>query len=388
MEIANRLKEIKPSETLQITAKAKLLKKQGRDIVNFAAGEPDFDTPQKIKDAAIKAIQEGFTKYTPESGTPELKEAIASKFKRDNNLNYNAEQIVVSCGAKHSLYNSLQALVNLGDEVIIIAPFWLSYPAMVKLAAGKPVIFQTFQEDGFKPDIKKLQQCISKRTKGIIINSPSNPTGYVFSKEELEQIAALCVAKDLWVISDEIYEKLIFDNCKHISIASLNKDIYERTITVNGVSKTYSMTGWRIGYLGAPLSLAKAIAAMQGHSTSNATSISQKAATAALLMPESELSSFIKEFSARRDCLVEELKKIPEISFFKPKGAFYVFVNIAGLKLTPFEFANRLLEEEFVALIPMESFGSSEHVRLSFATNQPELIKGTQRIKNFIKKIK
>jgi len=386
MQIAERLKDIQPSATLQISAKAKLLKKQGKDIVNFAAGEPDFDTPQKIKEAAIKAIQEGFTKYTPESGTPELKEAIASKFKRDNNLEYTQEQIVVSCGAKHSLYNSLMALVNLHDEVIIISPYWLSYPAMIMLAGGKPVVLDTRQEEGFKIDFPRLQKLTSKKTKGMIINSPSNPTGCVYSKDELQQLAKICVNKGMWIISDEIYEKLIYDNCQHISIASLNKDIYEKAITVNGVSKTYSMTGWRIGYLGAPVSIAKAIAAMQGHSTSNPASISQKAAQAALAMPDSEIASFIKEFSSRRDCLIKNLQKIPQVKAYKPKGAFYVYLDISALKIPPLEFATKILEEEFVALIPMESFGSQSHVRLSFATGQDEIIKGVERIKRWIDK--
>lgn len=386
MEIANRLKEIQPSATLQITAKAKLLKKQGKDIVNFAAGEPDFDTPQKIKDAAIKAIQEGFTKYTPESGIPELKEAISAKFKRDNGLEYTQDQIVVSCGAKHSLYNSLMALVNPNDEIIIIAPYWLSYPAMIMLTGGKPVILQTRQEEDFKIDFKKLEKLITKKTRGIIINSPSNPTGAVYERADLEQLARVCVNKDLWVISDEIYEKLIYDNYRHISIGSLNKDIYERTITVNGVSKTYAMTGWRIGYLGASPSIAKAIAAMQGHSTGNPTSISQKAALAALFMPESQILSFSQEFKSRRDFLVDKLQNIPQLACYKPKGAFYAYVDISALKILPFEFALRLLEEEFVAVVPMESFGSNYHVRLSFATGKEEIAKGAERIKRWIDK--
>ncbi|MEW6008902.1 MAG: pyridoxal phosphate-dependent aminotransferase [Candidatus Omnitrophota bacterium] len=387
MEIAKRLKDLKPSQTLQITAKAKQLKKEGKDIINFAAGEPDFDTPQKIKDAAIKAIQEGFTKYTPESGIPELRGAISSKFKKDNSLEFTPEQIVVSCGAKHSIYNSLQALINPADEVIVISPYWLSYPHMVRLAGAIPVILETFAEDGFRIDFDRLEKIITKKTKLLIINSPSNPTGCVYSKEELEKIAKIAISKDIWIISDEIYEKLIYDGNKHISIASLGNEIYKKTITVNGVSKTYSMTGWRIGYLGAPLELAKAISMLQSHSTSHPTSISQKATIAALNMQDVEIAPFVNEFKMRRDCLIEKLSQIKQISFFKPKGAFYCFVDISSLKIPPAEFASRLLEEEFVAVIPAESFGSDKHIRLSFATSKEDLIKGAERIKNFISKL-
>ncbi len=388
MQIANRLKDLKPSQTLQITAKAKQLKKEGKDIINFAAGEPDFDTPQKIKDAAIKAIQEGFTKYTPESGIPELRQAICDKFKRDNSLEFTPDQIVVSCGAKHSIYNSLQVLINAGDEVIIISPYWLSYPHMVRLAGGKPVMLETFARDDFKIDFNILKKLITKKTKALIINSPSNPTGCVYSKEDLEKIARIAVSKNIWIISDEIYEKLIYDGNKHVSLASLGPEIYAKTITVNGVSKTYSMTGWRIGYLGAPLEIAKAISMLQSHSTSHPTSISQKAALAALSMQETEIAPFVEEFQTRKNCLIEKLQEIQQISFFNPKGAFYCFVDISALKISPVEFASRLLEEEFVAVIPAESFGSDKHIRLSFATSQNDLIRGTQRIKDFIGRIK
>ncbi len=386
MQIADRLKDIQPSATLALTAKAKLLKKEGKEVINFAAGEPDFDTPQIIKDAAIKAIQEGFTKYTPESGTPELKEAISRKFKKDNNLDYAAEQVIVSCGAKHSIYNTLQAIINPKDEVIIISPYWLSYPAMVNLAGGKPIILTSLQSQDFKINFEKLEKLITKKTKAIIINSPSNPTGVVYSKAELEKIAAIAVTHDLNVISDEIYEKLIYGAEKHFSIASLGNEIYNRTITVNGVSKTYSMTGWRIGYLGAPKEIAKKIATLQGHSTSNPTSISQKGALAALNIPDSDLKPFIDEFASRRDILVEKLQEIPKLSVFKPRGAFYTFVDISKLKLTPADFAARLLDDCFVAVIPAESFGSKTHVRLSFATSKKDILEGVNRIKGWIEK--
>lgn len=386
MQIADRLKDIQPSATLALTAKAKLLKKEGKEVINFAAGEPDFDTPQIIKDAAIKAIQEGFTKYTPVSGIIELRQAISRKFKKDNNLDYAAEQIIVSCGAKHSLYNTLQALINLKDEVIIISPYWLSYPEMVKLAGGKPVILTSLQSQDFELNFEKLEELITKKTKAIIINSPSNPTGVVYSKAELKKIAALAVKHDLYVISDEIYEKLIYGSEKHFSIASFGNEIYNRTITVNGVSKTYSMTGWRIGYLGAPEKIAKAIATLQGHSTSNPASISQKGALAALNIPDSDLKPFIDEFSSRRDLLIEKLQEIPKLSVFKPRGAFYAFVDISKLKLTPADFAARLLDDCFVAIIPAESFGSKNHVRLSFATSKKDIVEGASRIKGWVEK--
>lgn len=386
MQIARRLKEVKPSATLAITAKAKLLKKQGKDIINFAAGEPDFDTPQKIKDAAVKAINEGHTKYTPASGTPELKQAVISKFKKDNDLDYKPEQVIVSCGAKHSLYNSLQAILNPEDEAIIISPYWLSYPQMIRLAGAKPVVLETRQEDNFRIDLAGLKKLINKKTKALIINSPANPTGVVYSKLELGQIAQICLENKLLVISDEIYEKIIYDGINHISIASLNSDIYKRTITVNGVSKTYSMTGWRIGFLAAPLEIAQAISSLQSHSTSNPASISQQAAIAALKMKDSEIGPFVHEFSSRRDILMEKLAEISEISFSKPKGAFYILVNISSLKLSPSEFASRLLDEEFVACIPAESFGSNHHVRLSFATSKDKILEGAARIKNWIRK--
>ncbi|MBU2541863.1 MAG: pyridoxal phosphate-dependent aminotransferase [Candidatus Omnitrophica bacterium] len=387
MEKAKRLNEIKPSSTLAITAKAKLLKKQGRPIINFAAGEPDFDTPEQIKEAAIQAIRDGFTKYTPASGTPELKKAVQEKFKRDNNLEYSLDEIIISSGAKHSLYNSLQAIVNPHDEVIIISPYWLSYPEMIKLAGGKPVVLETKQKQGFKIDQKALESLINKKTKALIINSPSNPTGVVYSEAELMQIAEIVAKNKTFILSDEIYEKLIFDGQKHTSIASLNNEIYKQTITINGVSKTYSMTGWRIGFLGAPKEIAAAVASLQSHSTSNPASISQKAAVSALAMKDSEILPFINEFSKRRDCLTQKLGEIPGISFFKPAGAFYVFVNISGLKIAPMEFASRLLDEEFVACIPAESFGSKSHVRLSFATNNDEIIEGCRRIKKFIESL-
>jgi len=358
MEIANRLKQVQPSATLQITARAKLLKRQGSDVVNLAAGEPDFDTPNEIKKAAIKAIKEGFTKYTPASGIPELKEAISRKLNAENSLDYISDQIIISCGAKHSLYNTLQAIVNPGDEVIIISPYWLSYPQMVRLAGAKPVFLETNSQESFKPDFNKLIKLIGKKTKAIIINSPANPTGILYSLEELNKIADIALKKDLLVISDEIYEKLIYDGQKHFSIGSLNSNIFKNTITINGVSKTYSMTGWRIGYLAAPTPIAKAVASLQSHSTSNPTSISQKAALAALSLEPKILAPFITEFTSRRDCLVENLKDIPEVSFTLPQGAFYMFVDISGLGLSPHEFSSQLLEEEFVAVIPGESFGA------------------------------
>lgn len=289
MNLSQRVREISESPTLAITSRVKQLKKDGFDVINFAAGEPDFDTPQEIKQAAIKAINDGFTKYTPSTGIPELKKAISEKFRNDNSIEHRTDQIIVSSGAKHSLYNSLQAVLDKGDEVVIPKPYWVSYPEMVRLAEAKPVFLETEVRNNFKIEPKKLEKAITKKTKALILNSPSNPTGVIYSKEELKDIADICVKNKIIVISDEIYEKLIYDNQKHVSIASLGKDIYDLTITINGVSKAYSMTGWRIGYLGASEEIVKAIKKIQDHSTSNPVSISQMAALAALRMPEEQI---------------------------------------------------------------------------------------------------
>ncbi len=387
IRLAKRTKKINPSSTLAITAKAKKLKSEGRDIVNFAAGEPDFDTPDFIKDAAITAIKTGFTKYTPTTGIPELKRIIADKLKKDNSLEYDSSQIVVSCGAKHSIFNALFVLVNKGDEVLIPLPYWVSYPEMVNLCEGKPCFIETLPQNDFKITIKDLEKYINSKTKAIILNSPSNPTGCVYTEDELRQISEICIAKKIFVISDEIYEKIMFDNLKHVSIASFNKDIYNLTITVNGLSKSYSMTGWRIGYLAGPADIVDAVSKLQDHSTSNPVSISQKAAVAALSAPDDFSKLMSNEFQKRRDYTIERLDKIRRISFVKPKGAFYIFCDISKFGLDSTTFANRLLEEAYVSLIPGIGFGRDDYVRISFATALTQIEKGMDRIEGWLNKL-
>ncbi|MCM8820071.1 MAG: pyridoxal phosphate-dependent aminotransferase [Candidatus Omnitrophica bacterium] len=327
--LAKRIQKIAPSATLSISAKAKDMKRDGIDIIDFSIGEPDFDTPSFIKEAAICAIEEGFTKYTPASGIKELKEAVVEKFKKDNNIEYTVDQIVISCGAKHALYNCFVALCNPKDEVIIFSPYWVSYLEMVKLLDAVPIIIKTREDENFLPNPKAIKSNITKKTKAIIINTPSNPTGSVFSRRLLEEIADIVIEHDLWIISDEVYEKIIFDSTPHVSIASLDKNIKSKTLVINAVSKTYSMTGWRIGYVAGPLEIIKAIDNIQSHTTSNPASISQKAALAALCGSDTEIIKMQKTFQARRDFLISELRDFQNISFFKPQGAFYLFLNIS-----------------------------------------------------------
>ena len=385
--LAERLKKINPSSTLAITSKAKKLKSEGKDIVTFAAGEPDFDTPDFIKQAAIEALNSGFTKYTPTTGTPELKKLICQKFKKDNSLEYAPGQIIVSNGAKHSIYNALMVLLNRADEVLIPLPYWVSYPEMVNLCEGTPRFIKTSAANNFKISVTDLKKHLTPKTKVLIINSPSNPAGSVYSRVELEEIAKVCVSKNIFVISDEIYEKIIFDGIKHESIASFNKDIYDLTITVNGLSKSHSMTGWRIGYLGAPGDIANAISNLQDHSTSNPNSIAQKAATAALSAPEDFTLGLCREFQKRRDYLASRLREIEKLSFTLPQGAFYMFCNISKTGLDSMEFARRLLDEKYVSVIPGGSFGMDDYIRISFATSMDELKKGIDRIKEWVEQL-
>ncbi|MFC1646193.1 pyridoxal phosphate-dependent aminotransferase [Candidatus Omnitrophota bacterium] len=390
MEISSRVQAVNPSQTLQITARAKSMRKSGIDVVNFAAGEPDFDTPQPIKDAAIKAINDGFTKYTPSTGMPELRQRIAKKLKDENNLEYLPEQIAVSCGAKHTIFNLIQVLVNKGDQVIIPSPYWVSYPEMVKLAQGKPVILETYLKNGFKIDIEKLKKKINSSTKLLILNSPSNPAGIVYSKEELQKIAEVCVENKLLVISDEIYEKILFDNVGTVSLASLSKEICDLTLTVNGMSKSFSMTGWRIGYFAGPQATVDSVKKLQDHSTSCPSSISQMAALAALDMDSTYFSSIKSKFQERRDLIISYIDgKLSEfVGYIKPQGAFYIFVNISKTKLDSFDFAKRILEESHVAVIPGSAFGCNSWVRISFATSIEEIKKGLQRLEIFLIKLK
>lgn len=384
MKLAKRVMSVSPSLTLAITAKAKAMKKSGVDIVSFSAGEPDFDTPGHIKSAGIEAIKSGFTKYTPASGMVELKEAIVSKLKRDNGLEYNSGNISVSCGAKHSLYNIFQAICQEGDEVIIPSPYWLSYPEMVKLAGAKPVVVKTDESTGFKMSALSLKKAITGRTKAVILNSPSNPTGAAYAKKDLEEIAEVTVPKKICVISDEIYEKLIYDGQGHTSIASLGNEIKDLTIVVNGVSKSYSMTGWRIGYIAGDKEVIGAINKIQSHSTSNPASISQKAALQAINGDQSSISTMKKEFEVRRNYLVESLNNIKGFKAIKPQGAFYVFCSIKKTGVDSVTLSNRLLDEAKVAVIPGKPFGSDEHIRLSFATSKDDIKKGTERIAKWV----
>ncbi len=385
--LAERLKKVNPSSTLGITSKAKKLKAEGVDVVSLAAGEPDFDTPDFIKDAAIEAIKSGFTKYTPTTGILELKNAICEKFKKDNYLEYNPNQIVVSCGAKHSIFNTLFVLINKTDEVLIPSPYWVSYPEMVWLCEGTPRFIPTLPQDKFKVKINEIEKYISAKTKVLILNSPSNPTGCVYTKDELKEIAKICVAKKIFVISDEIYEKIIFDPAKHISIASSSKEIFDLTITINGLSKSHSMTGWRIGYLAGPADIIENISKFQDHSTSNPASISQKAALAALKAGDDFSKSMACEFQKRRDYCYSRLKAIKKINPVFPEGAFYIFSDISKTKLDSLTFAERLLDQALVAVIPGDSFGRNDFIRISFATNLEQLKKGMDRIEEWVNKL-
>jgi aspartate aminotransferase len=385
--LSERIKKIKASATLAVTSKAKKLKREGKDVVSFAAGEPDFDTPAPIKKAAIDAINAGFTKYTPTTGIDELKAAVIGKFKRDNELIYDPRQIIVSCGAKHSIYNAILSLVNPGEDALIPSPYWVSYPEMVHLAGAHPRIIRTSANNSFKITADDLEKHVTAKTKVLIINSPSNPAGSVYSRDELKRIADICVAKKIFVISDEIYEKIIFDGQKHVSIGSLGKEIYDLTITVNGLSKSHAMTGWRIGYAGAPRDIAGAISNLQDHTTSNPASISQKAAVAALTMPDSFSSSMCEEFQSRRDYIVKRVSGMPLISCVPPRGAFYIYCDISRTKLDSITFAERILDEMLVALIPGAAFGNDNCIRISFATGLKQIEKGMDRLEQFLKKL-
>lgn len=386
MKFSERILTVEPSATLAITSKAKEMLSSGEDVVILAAGEPDFDTPDIIKEAAIKAIQDGKTKYTPASGTKSLKEAIAQKLKRDNGLDYSASEIVVSNGAKHSLYNTLQVICNPEDEVLIIPPYWLSYPEMVKLAGGKPKILPLRRENGFKNTAKDVESGITGKTKAIIINSPSNPAGVIYEEKELRQIAEVCLGKGIVMISDEIYEKIIFDGKKHFSVASVSEEAKALTVVINGVSKSYSMTGWRIGYSASSKEIASLSSTLQSQSTSNACSISQEAAECALRSDlEGEMEKNKDEFEARRDALMGLLKGEKKLKPFKPEGAFYLFCDVSNCGMDSMTFSKKLLQEKKVAVIPGGPFGDDNFIRISFATDLETIEKGIERIKEWVK---
>lgn len=387
MKYSEKISGIKPSATLAITSKAKSMKASGDDVIILAAGEPDFDTPECIKQAAIRAIEKGDTKYTPAGGTISLKKAVCNKFKKDNGLEYEPSQIVVSCGAKHSIYNVLQVLCDPGDEVVIIHPFWLSYPDMVKLAGAEPVIVKTKRENDFKPSPDDIRSAFTSRTKAVIINSPSNPCGAVYEKKDLKEIADVCVDAGVTMISDEIYEKIMFDGKEHFSIASVSEKAKESTVVINGVSKSYSMTGWRIGYLAAQAPIASLVSTLQSQSTSNPCSISQAASEYALMDPalEDEMKRNRDEYRRRRDDLALLLSGEDKMRPFMPSGAFYMFCDISATGMDSIEFSEGLLNDRKVAVIPGGPFGEDNFVRLSFATDPDKIKKGVERIRDWLK---
>jgi len=387
-QLAQRATSLTPSLTLAIDAKAKKLKADGVDVCGFGAGEPDFDTPQHIKDAAIKALTEGFTKYTPSSGIPELRAAIAEKLKADNGLDYKPSQIIVNCGAKHSCYNVILATCQAGDEVIIPAPYWLSYPEMVKMADATPVIVPTSEETGFKITPDQFREAMTPATKLIILNSPGNPTGSVYTREELQALADVALEEDILMLSDEIYEKITYDNTEFVSLASLNREIYNLAITVNGFSKAYAMTGWRLGYVAAPEPIAAAIDSMQSHSTSNPTSFAQKGALAGLKGDQSFIGDMVKAFSERRAYMHDKLSSIPGITCVKPMGAFYMLPNISSFGLKSPAFCEKLLDQQKVAAVPGIAFGSDAHIRLSYACSMENIQKGLDRLATFCASLK
>jgi aspartate aminotransferase len=383
MEISARAAQLSPSLTLSIDSKAKAMKAEGIDVCGFGAGEPDFDTPEHIKQAAIAALEAGFTKYTPSAGLPELRQAIAEKLEADNQISYRPSQIVVSSGAKHSCYNAILATCQPGDEVLIPSPYWVSYPDMVRLAGAEPIIVQTTERNGWKMRASDFENAMTPRTKMVILNSPGNPSGSVYTREELEGIVEVAAEEDIYILSDEIYEKLVYDDTKHVSIASLSPEAYGLTITVNGFSKAYAMTGWRLGYLAAPEAVAKAVDNIQSHSTSHPCSFAQKGALAALKGDQQPLADMRDEFSMRRDYMFDRITKIPNITAVKPQGAFYILVNISQLGLSSQNFADRLLSKANVAVVPGAAFGDDRTIRLSYATSIDIIKKGLDRFQDF-----
>ena len=396
MVLSKRAQSIGPSPTLGLTARAKAMRAEGIDVIGFGAGEPDFDTPKHIKEEAKRALDEGFTKYTPTSGIPELKQAICKKFKDDNGLDYEPSQIIVSCGTKHCIYNAVQVLCEEGDEVILPAPYWVSYPEQVRLSGAKLVIIGTKEEDGFKLTPSILSKNITNKTKLLILNSPCNPTGTAYSRDELQKIAEILVAEDIWVISDEIYEKFVYDGFQQVSIASLNPKIKNLTIALNGTSKSYSMTGWRIGYAAADKQVIDAMSNLQDHSTSNPTSFAQKAAVVALSGTQEPVKQMVIEFKKRRDYMAKELNQIPGITCLLPQGTFYAFPNISKILGKVCEgqviensniLAEMLLTQAKVAVIPGSAFGDDNYLRISYATSMDNIANGLNRIKEWTTKI-
>ena len=392
--LSKKAKAVKPSSTLAISDKAKQMKAAGVDVVSFGAGEPDFPTPKNVCDAAIDAINAGFTKYTAASGIVELKQAICDKFARFNKLHYETNQIVISNGGKHSLTNIFEAILDPGDEVIVPSPYWLSYPEMVKLAGGIPIYVRCSKENGYKITAEQLREACTPCTKAFVLNSPNNPTGMIYTREELKALADVIVEKDIYCVSDEMYENLVYTDEEVVSIASFNDEIYKRTITCSGMAKAYSMTGWRLGYIGAAPEIAKAIGSIQSHQTSNPNSIAQKAGVEALNGPQDTVEAMRQEFSKRCDYMYERISAMPHVSIIKPSGAFYAFVDVSeaftlkykGEKVGDvFKLADILLNDYNVAVIPCKDFGFDTHIRLSYATSMENITKGLDRIEAFLK---
>ena len=388
-KLADRVKTLKPSATLTISSKAKAMVAEGIDVINLSAGEPDFDTPQHIKDAALEAMRDGFTKYTAVGGIDGLKDAIIEKYNRDCGVKYKRPEVIVTCGGKHAVYNLAQALFQEGDEVIIPSPYWVSYPPIISLAGATPVILKTTEAEGFKLSINALSEAINSKTRALIINSPSNPTGAVYSKSDLEAIANIAVEKEIILITDEIYENFVYEGEKSFSLVSFGEDVKERTVIINGVSKAYSMTGWRIGYACGPEEVISAMTRIQSQSTSNPTSIAQKASIEAIKGSQAELEMMVREFDKRRKRIVDLLNQIEGMTCFNPGGAFYVFPNVSGffnksyngkILSSASDIAAYLLEEAKVAVVPGEAFGSNEHVRISYACSMEDIEKGIDRI--------
>ena len=383
--ISSRAASLAPSLTLAISAKAKELRAAGEDVIGFGAGEPDFDTPQHIKDCAAQALADGFTKYTPSSGIPELRQAVADKFQKDYSVEYEPSQVIVNCGGKHSCFNVIYATCEAGDEVIIPAPYWLSYPEMAKLAGAKPVIIETTDATEFKVTPEQLHEAITPNTKLFILNSPSNPTGSVYTADEIKALGDVCVEKGLLIMSDDIYEKLVYDGAKFTSVTGFSKEHLAHTIIVHGLAKAYSMTGWRIGFLAAPKPIAQAINALQSHSTSNATSFAQKGAVAALTGPQTHLDEWLTEFNKRRSYAADRLNNMTGVSCVNSRGAFYLFPNIEGTGLKSAEFCERLLEQAKVAAVPGIAFGADNNFRISYATSMENIQNGMDRLDAFCK---
>lgn len=395
MNLSKKAQQIQPSVTLAISAKAAEMKSKGIDVIGFGVGEPDFNTPLNIQEAAIKAIRDGRTKYTAASGIPELKKAVSDKFLKENDLYYKESQIIVSTGAKQCLSNLFQAALNPGDEVLIQTPYWVSYPELIQLSDGVPVFIETDEKDNFKLSLEKLEGAVTAKTKMIIVNSPNNPTGTVYNKEDLQMIADFAKKHDLIILADEIYEKLIYGNEKHISIASLSEDAYNRTVVINGVSKSFAMTGWRIGYAAGSQEIIKLMSNIQSHTTSNPSSIAQYASLEALTGPKDAQEAMIEEFRKRRNYATERINSIKGISCCEPMGAFYVMINISKLFGNEVEgqlikdsmtFSSSLLEHAMVAVVPGIAFGADNYVRLSYATSMDNIVNGLDRIEAFIKK--